>query len=547
MTSKFLYPIWLMLIYSCSFQGEMADTIIHNAQIHALDASMNTFDAMAIKDGKIIEIGPERQILNKYKSENVVDMKQQHVYPGLIDAHCHFLGYGLGLQEANLSSTTNWNDVLLRLEKHQKTYPNEWLIGRGWDQNDWESQVFPHRDMLDSIYPNIPVVLTRIDGHAALINSEAMRRAGIKGSEVVSGGELIIENGEFTGMLIDNAIDLVKAAMPKITRDQKILALKEAEQNCLAVGLTTVDDAGLDKSDVELIDELHKSGELKMRIYAMLSDTKENKDHYLKTGPYITDRLSVRSFKFYSDGALGSRGAFLIEPYSDRTDGHVGFMLNTTEYFADVAKKVYDAGFQMNTHCIGDKANRELLHIYATVLGGTNDRRWRIEHAQIVDRSDIHLFGENSVIPSIQPTHATSDMYWAEFRLGRNRIRRAYAWKELREQIGLVALGTDFPVEGINPIATFYAAIARKDAKGYPEGGFQPENALSREEALHGMTLWAAISNFEEEQKGTLEVGKLADFVVLDRDLLVVDEGEILETRVVQTWIGGEQLFIQKD
>ncbi len=547
MRLKLLFPVCLVLIYSCAFKNEVADTIIHNAQIHALDGTMGTYDAMAIRDGRIIEIGPERQILNKYKSENVVDIQKQHVYPGLIDGHCHFLGYGLGLQEVDLAGTKSWDDVMVRIEKHQKDYPSEWIIGRGWDQNDWEEQVFPSRFMIDSVYANVPVVLSRIDGHAALINSEAMRRAGITGNEQVLGGELIQEQGAFTGMLIDNAIDLVRKVMPQRTREDKIRALKEAEANCLAVGLTTVDDAGLDKSDVELIDELQKSGELKMRIYAMLSDTEENKDHFLKTGPYITDRLSVRAFKFYSDGALGSRGAFLIEPYSDREDGHSGFLLNTTEYFQDAAQIMYDAGFQMNTHCIGDKANRELLHIYASVLGGANDRRWRIEHAQIVDRADIYLFGENSVIPSIQPTHATSDMYWAEFRLGRNRIRRAYAWKELREQLGMVALGTDFPVEGINPLATFYAAVVRKDAKGYPSGGFQPENALTREEALNGMTLWAAVSNFEEEQKGTIEVGKVADFVVLDRDLLVVSDEEILQTKVMQTWIGGEMLYQNRE
>jgi hypothetical protein len=358
---------------------------------------------------------------------------------------------------------------------------------------------------------------------------------------VVEGGEVLLVDGKPSGVLIDNAVGLVTDVIPSMNADMRTLALMEAQENCFAVGLTTCDDAGLDVEDVVLIRALQDSGDLKMRLYVMLSDDSANFNHFLSSGPIKTERLNVCSFKFYADGSLGSRGACLLSPYADMIHPlQTGFLLSDEEHFRQKAREIYDAGFQMNTHCIGDSANRLMLNIYGEVLGGTNDRRWRIEHAQVVHKADISRFSEYSIIPSIQPTHATSDMYWAEQRLGRNRVRRAYAYQELKNQLGMVALGTDFPVEAISPINTFYAAVVRKDHTGYPEGGYQVENALSREEALKGMTIWAALSNFEENEKGSLEEGKMADFVILDRDLFKVSDDQILETRVLVTTVAGE-------
>ena len=530
---------------SCGFKSEEADLIVHNAQIHTFNPAKEVVQAMAIKDGKILELGAERQILNKYRAADTYDAGQQVIYPGFIDAHCHFLGYGLFLDEVDLIGTTSWDDVLQRLQEHvakNELLEGQWLEGRGWDQNDWEEQSFPTSAALDSLFPDRPVLLSRVDGHAAVVNSKAMELSGVNPDQELVGGEFIKENGVFTGVLIDNAIDAVSDAIPEPDNARLIKALKHAEENCFAVGLTTVDDAGLDVDHILLIDSLQKAGELKMRMYVMVSDKQENVDYYMENGPYKSDRLNVRSFKFYADGALGSRGACLLKSYTDK-ETHKGFLLDSIAHFEERALQMKLGGFQMNTHCIGDSANRVMLNLYGEMLEGTNDLRWRIEHAQVVHKMDVPLFGAYSVLPSIQPTHATSDMYWAEIRLGRNRVRRAYAYRELLGQNGMVCLGTDFPVEGINPLNTFYAAVVRKDTKGYPEGGFQIENALTREEALNGMTLWAAVSNFEEEEKGTLESGKLADFIVLDRDLLTVPENEILTTQVQRTYVNGELVW----
>lgn len=537
--------IGISLIIGCGFKTEAVDLIIHNAIITTMDARGSRAQAMAIRDGKIIELGAERQILNKYRAEETIDAGQQYVYPGLIDAHCHFLGYGLGLTSANLVGTNSWEEVVQKVSDHSKAYPNDWLIGRGWDQNDWGRPEFPTADTLDLLFPDRPVMLRRIDGHAAIVNAKAMELAKVDPTQKIDGGSFIFEDGEFTGVIIDNAIDLVARALPQADRETKRRALLEAEADCFAVGLTTVDDAGLSKDDVALIMEMQESGELKMRIYVMLSDTEENIEHFLESGPIRNERLSVCAFKFYADGALGSRGACLLSNYTDQIT-HQGFMLDSIEHFRLRAMQLKQHGFQMNTHCIGDSANRALLDIYAEVLGGSNDLRWRIEHAQVVHHSDREKFGQYSIIPSIQPTHATSDMYWAELRLGRNRIRRAYAYQDLLAQNGMLALGTDFPVEGISPFNTYYAAVTRQDTSGYPAEGFMTSQRLSPTETLMGMTIWAAMANFEDSLKGSLEPGKYADLIIVDRDLLKSQPKDVLETKVLRTMVNGESVFHAK-
>lgn len=417
-----------------------------------------------------------------------------------------------------------------------------WVFGRGWDQNDWENKSWPDRSKLDSLFPDVPVFLMRIDGHAALVNGKALALAGITGSTTVNGGDVFKKNGVPTGLLIDNAVDLVKAKIPEQGVKQLQEALLNAQANCFAVGLTSLTDAGLDVKTILLIDSLQKAGELKMRINAMASYTPGNFGYYKKAGKYKSDRLQVRSFKLYADGALGSRGACLIHDYAD-LPGHKGFLLTTIDSLKDAARKVSELGFQLNTHCIGDSANHVLLQIYSDVLQGKNDKRWRIEHAQVLAPGDFSMFGDFSIIPSVQPTHATSDMYWAGDRLGSDRVKYAYAYKQLLEQNGMIAGGSDFPVEDINPLFGFYAAVARKDKKNYPEGGFNPENAITREQALRAMTIWAAYAAFEENEKGSIESGKWADFVVLERDLMKEPDSILFRISTQMTVVGGEVVF----
>ena len=359
------------------------------------------------------------------------------------------------------------------------------------------------------------------------------------------GGEVETVNGVLTGILIDKATGLVYRNIPGPSRSQIKDALMNAQLKCFAAGLTTVDDCGLNYRQALLVDELQKNSLLKMRMYIMLSDDKENYDYLFSNGKIKTDRLNVRSFKVYADGALGSRGACLLEPYSDRT-GWNGFLLSSPQHFDSVANIIAQHGFQMCTHAIGDSGNRIMLKIYAKYLKGKNDLRWRIEHSQVINKDDFHLFGDFNIVPSVQPTHATSDMYWAKDRLGVERLKFAYAYNDLLKQNGWIPLGTDFPVEDISPIKTFYAAVIRKDAKGWPEGGFQPENALSRQDALRGMTIWAAKSNFEENEKGSIEGGKFADFIIADKDLMVVEPKDILNTRILMTFVNGEKVFETK-
>jgi len=562
----FFFVLLVTSLSSCHFGNDKVDVIVHNAVIYTMDENNTIEDALAIKDGIIVAIGPEREIMNQYDAPIVIDGRKRPIYPGFIDGHCHFLAYGLMMFDADLTGTNSFAEVLERVKKYESTRMSEWIIGRGWDQNDWKESMklanpdlaavpeeelevpFPNKSILDSLYPNTPVYLTRIDGHAVLVNQKALDLANINASTTIQGGMVEVKNGKCTGILIDRASTLIENIMPVRTKEEKRKALLAVQEKCFALGLTTVDDAGLMRSDIELIREMQASGELKMRIYAMMSDAKENYDYYLKNGIDTSSRsLTVRSFKFYSDGALGSRGACLLSPYEDlfvqSGRKEYGIMLDNASHFEEKAALLKGMGFQMNTHAIGDSANRVMLGIYKNVLGGVNDLRWRIEHAQVVSANDIHVFGDYSIIPSVQPTHATSDMPWAWLRLGKARVARAYIYKDLLNENGLVALGTDFPVEGISPFATFYSAVARKDSKGMPEGGFQMENALSREEAMRGMTIWNAIANFEERYKGSIEVGKVADMVLVDRDIMKCDEGAILGSSVEMLMLGGGVVY----
>lgn len=539
MKKVFLF-ILLPFLFSCSVQ-QNADLIVHNAKVYTVDDNFSVAEAFAVKDGKIIEVGTSAQLLKKYSGEEM-DAGGKAVYPGFIDGHAHFYNYGSGLQNADLTGTKSWDEILRKLKDFANHNKSEWIVGRGWDQNDWELKEFPDNQKLNELFPNTPVILSRVDGHAAIANKTALDLAGIKPGQLVSGGEIETINGQLTGILVDNAEGLVYAKIPSPDKKQIEESLLDAQANCFAVGLTTVTDCGISHKLIPVIDALQKSNKLKMRIYGMLHDSKENFDYLFKNGAFKTERLNVNSFKVYADGALGSRGARLLEPYSDKP-GSSGFLLSDKKHYAEVARQIAEKGFQMNTHAIGDSANREILKVYARVLKGKNDRRWRIEHAQVVNQADFKLFGENNVIPSVQSTHATSDMYWAGDRLGPVRVKGAYAFKQLLDQNGWIILGTDFPVEDINPMYTFYAAVVRKDMKGYPAQGYQTENALSREEALRGMTIWAAKGNFEEKEKGSIEKGKFADFIILDQDIMKAGAAELYKVRVLKTFVNGESVY----
>ncbi|RWU08416.1 amidohydrolase [Pedobacter chitinilyticus] len=532
-----------LFLMSCNSQE--ADLVVYNARIYTISEGFEVVEAMAIKDGKILALGKSEEIKAQYPSKEILDGQGKAIYPGFIDAHAHFFGYAQSLNNANLTEAKSWEEVLSRLQEFARTHSDGWLTGRGWDQNDWPGKQFPTKDKLDELFPDRPVLLTRIDGHAAIANQKALEAAGITKAYELTGGEIIEKDGKLTGVLIDNAVDLVNSKIPALTDAQMKTLLLQAQENCFAVGLTTIDDCGLDYEAVEGIERLQKNNDLKMRFYVMLSDNEKNYDYLIKRGAIKTDRLNVRSFKVYGDGALGSRGACLLHPYSDMPNKK-GFLLSDLAHFEKVAKKINEHNFQMCTHAIGDSANRAILKIYNQVLGPNNDKRWRIEHAQVVAPEDFELFGKAKIVPSVQPTHATSDMYWAQDRLGKDRIKGAYAYKQLLQQNGWLPLGTDFPVEQINPMLTFYAATVRKDAAGWPATGFQVENALTPEETLRGMTIWAAKSNFEEKEKGSLEVGKFADFVLMENDLLKANAKQILENKVIRTYINGEKVYEKK-
>ena len=534
--------ILFLFLISCSATKIQADLILTNGKVYTVDRDFSTAEAIAISDHRIVAVGTSREILRKYSANEVRDLHGAFVYPGWIDAHCHFFGYGMNLNAVDLTGTGSVEEIINILLENRDKQQGSWITGRGWDQNDWEVQEFPDRQMLDQYFPETPVLLRRIDGHAAWVNSAALRIAGVTASSRVEGGKVMLSGGKPSGILVDNAIGLVSSSIPPPTDNDRVEALQQAEKNCFSVGLTSVYDAGLSKHVVQIIDSLQRTGSLKIRMNTMLSPSEENFSYFVEKGPYQSDHLSVNTVKLFTDGALGSRGARMIEPYSD-DPGNYGLYVTPLDTLEKFCRRAYQHHFAVATHCIGDGANRETLRIYASILGEKNDRRWRIEHAQVIHPEDFHYFGDFNIIPSVQTTHATSDMYWAEERLGSERIKGAYAYRQLLEQNGWLPNGSDFPVEQINPLFGFYAGVVRKDQSGFPDEGFQTENAITREQALRAMTIWAARSGFEEDLKGSIEPGKLADLVVTSTDLMSAPDNELFGIRVQLTYSGGEVVY----
>ncbi len=528
-TTAFIALI-LTFMNSCN-QKTPVDLIVHNANIYTVDNDFSKAQAFAVKDGKFVAVGDEEQIMQHYTAKEIIDAQGDAVYPGFMDGHCHFTGYGENLVRwADLKGCQSYDEVIERLKVHDSLYPAEWLLGRGWDQNLWEVTEFPDNTKLAESFPNKKVLLTRVDGHAVLISKEVLELANIDENTKMDGGMAIVKEGRCTGVLLDNLADAAKALVPKMETAQSIQALLKAQENCMAVGLTSVTDAGQDIATIELIDSLQQTGQLKMHVNAMVNPDDETMDHFMRQGVIDKERLTVRSVKIYADGALGSRGAKLLEPYTDDPTND-GLILESDDFYRNVCQKAYDAGYQVCCHAIGDGGVHHILDIFSEYLKGKNDLRWRIEHSQTVADPDFQRFGEFSVIPSIQTTHCTSDMDWADERLG-DRIKNAYAYQQLLQQNGWVINGTDFPIEDISPIYTFYAAVARKHLDGTPAEGFQMENALTREQAMRSITIWVAKGCFIEARKGSIEVGKDADFVILDRDLMTVAENEIPMAKV---------------
>lgn len=529
-----------LLLISCT-KKLPADLLVINANVYTVNSDFGKAEAFAVNNGKIIEVGTTATLRDSYDATETYDFAGRTIVPGFIDAHAHFYGLGLNQRVVDLVGATSYDEMIDRVVAFQEEKQLDYIEGRGWNQNLWEVKEFPNKEKLDELFPDTPVVLTRIDGHAYLVNQKALDLAGITTQTKAEGGYVEVKDGKLTGILIDGAMGVINSIAPEISIEDAAQALRDAQDICFSYGLTTVNDAGLDREIIELIDSLQTSGELDMRIYAMVSNTPENLDYYLTRGVIKTEKLNVRSVKVYGDGALGSRGAALKEPYHDHP-GHYGIFVTPVEEIDSLAKRIAESQYQMNTHAIGDSTAYVVLEAYKNAVGIASNRRWKVEHAQIVDVVDFDYF-ENGIIPSVQPTHATSDMYWAEERVGAERMKGAYAFKTLLEKAGKVALGTDFPVEHVSPFYTFYAAVARKDLKQYPEGGFQIQDALSREETLKGMTIWAAYSNFEEHEKGSIEIGKFADFIVLDEDIMTCDEDDIPNIQVEATFVGGKMVY----
>ena len=511
-------------MFSC--EKTKVDLIVHNANVYTVDNQFNKAEAFAVKDGKFMAIGSDRNILRHYYATQTLDAQGQSIYPGFIDGHCHFVGYGeTKVRYAELNGCKSFEEVLERLEKHNDNNDSEWLLGRGWDQNLWDDKRFPENIELNRRFPDKKVLITRVDGHAVLVSDNVLKIIGLDRANRI--------DVKPCGILLDNAADMAKAIVPSLDNSQRVKALKIAQRDCFRYGLTGVTDAGLDIRSIALLDSLQQKGVLKMKINAMVNPDDETMDYFMKFGVIEKERLTVRSVKIYADGALGSRGARLLEPYSDAPETS-GLFVENEDFYDHVCEKAYNAGFQVCCHAIGDAGVRLILNEYAKFLKGENDLRWRVEHSQVVNPQDFVLYKNYSIIPSIQATHCTSDMPWAEERLGSERVNNAYAYKTLLAQNGWLINGTDFPIEHISPIKTFYSSVARK---------YLTDNRLTREEALKSMTIWAAKGYFAENRKGSIEVGKEADFVILSADLMTVEDEKIPEVKVVNTFIDGEMVY----
>jgi predicted amidohydrolase YtcJ len=528
-----------------------ADLIVTAGRIYTVDDTRPVVQAIAIRDGRIIFAGSTRgALVLQGSATRRLDFPDRTIIPGMADAHGHLLGLGESLRSVDLVGSKSYDEVIARVVARAKTMPpGSWVIGNGWDQNRWGDTRFPTHEALSRAIPDHPVVLTRVDGHALLANAKAMEAAHITAAtRDPSGGRILrLANGQPSGVFVDNAQDLIYRAVPAPTRDETKSAIVAAVKEANRWGLTSVHDPGEGERTIDLMEELAKEGSLNLRVYAMIADDSAALAHFFQRGPQSAlydGHLWIRSIKLYADGALGSRGAALLDPYHD-DPGNYGLLVSKPEHLQAVAIAALRHGFQVCTHAIGDRGNRVALDAYQAALDSvpTADARFRIEHAQILNHADIPRFAELGVIPSMQASHQTSDMYWAEERLGGGRIYGAYAWRSLLNTGVVIPNGTDFPVEAVNPMRTFHSAVSREDEQNWPPGGWHPEQKMTRQEALESMTIWPAYAAFQESIMGSLSPGKYADFVVLDQDIMRVPVEEILDTHVVATYVGGKAVY----
>ena len=523
-------------------------SIVHNATIYTSDKASPTVQAFAHQSGKFIATGSIEQLQSTYPGAQNVDMGGNTVIPGIIDAHGHLLGLGQSLVNVDLRGTKSKAEIVTMLKSRAQTMlEGQWLLGRGWDQNDWDVIELPTAADLDDAFPDRPVWLERIDGHAGWANTKAMSVASkdLNGTWQPDGGEITRDkDNKPSGIFVDNAVNLIQAHVPEESDAELSNALKLAMQKTASVGLTGMHDAGTNLRTWRLLEQLKKDNDLGIRVYAMADGANDMLTHLCDNGTIIDPdaMLSSRSIKLYSDGALGSRGAALLSEYSDDPK-NIGLLIESEETLTEHSKRASACGLQVNIHAIGDRGNRVTLNVLEAANDASNPGRHRIEHSQVIALEDFQRFKDLNLIASVQPTHATSDMYWAEERVGSERIKGAYAWQKFVELGIPLALGSDFPVEKPEPLLGFYAAVARQDAKGWPAGGWYPQEKLSREQALYGFTLGAAYSAFQEDQLGSISVGKFADFVVLSNDIMTVPEKNILNTKVLKTYINGEAVF----
>ena len=540
---------------AASAQQQPADLIVTNARIHTADANRPFAEALAVRGGRVAFVGSARGARALAgPNTRVVDLDGHTVVPGMVDAHAHLLGLGSALRRVDLVGTRSYDEVITRVvERARSTPAGEWIQGRGWDQNDWADTRFPTHEALSRAVPDHPVYLTRVDGHAALVNARALALAGVTAATPdPDGGRLLRDaDGNPTGVLIDNAEDEVARVIPAPSRDELREAVLAAVAEVSRWGLTGVHDAGVSADVIDVYEELARQGRYDLRNYVMIRSGDETLARYFARGPQSAlhdGRLWIRAIKISSDGALGSRGAALLEAYSDDPENR-GLITTPFERVRDVAVRALQNGFQLNVHAIGDRANRMVLDAFEEALTTvpTADHRFRVEHAQIVHYQDIPRFAELDVIPSMQGSHQTSDMYWAMDRLGWTRVRGAYAWRSFLETGVVIPNGSDFPVESPNPLISFKAFVTRRDADGWPAGGWFPEQRTTREEALKSMTLWPAYAAFMEDVAGSLTAGKYADFVVLDQDIMSIDAERILDTKVLMTVLGGDVVYERDD
>ena len=536
---------------ACDDATNAADLIAYNGRIYTVDDSMPNATALASAGGRLVYVGDSAGAMEFRGDETqLVDLQGNTVIPGMVDAHAHLAGLGAALRNVDLVGTESYDSVIARVVARAGEVPaGTWILGRGWDQNDWPDTRFPSHEALSRAVPDHPVVLTRIDGHATLVNAAAMREADLTSASTDPEGGRIerLADGSPSGVLVDRAMALVGRVIPPAPREELRASVLAAIAEANRWGLVGVHDAGVGREVIEVYEELAREGNYSLRNYVMIRGGDSTLAHYFERGPQealYDGRLWIRAIKISADGALGSRGAALIEPYSDESS-HSGLLLVPPERIREVAVRALQNGFQLNVHAIGDRGNKVVLDAFERALAEVpaTDHRFRVEHAQILQPDDVPRFAAMNVIPSMQASHQTSDMYWAEQRVGPERIKGAYAWRTLLNTGVIIPNGSDFPVEQVNPLISFHSSVTRQDAKNWPEGGWYPDEKMTREEALQSMTIWPAHAAFQEAVMGSLQAGKYADFVVLDRDIMSVPDTSLLGTRVLGTFIGGEAVY----